>query len=64
MARKRSRSYAAVVAEIRRIKNDLIAHQQQIDTLFAGDPDMLSLLKAEKVVLYDEMDRLRRRLGT
>ncbi len=50
--------------EISKIRRDLAAHQQQIDRLFSGDHEMLSLLKAEKVVLYDEMDRLRRRLET
>lgn len=64
MKHRRSRPYATIMDEISKIRRDLAAHQQQIDRLFSGDHEMLSLLKAEKVVLYDEMDRLRRRLET
>ena len=60
----KSPSQAAIEGELRRLKLDVVAHQRQIDTLWAGDAEMLRLLKAEESLLSKEIARLELQLRT
>jgi hypothetical protein len=60
----KSPSQIAIEEELRKLKLDVVAHQRHIGSLGSRDFDMLSLLRAEKSVLLDEITRLKRELRT
>lgn len=60
----KSPSHAAIESELKRLKLDVEAHDRQIDTLWAGDAEMLRLLKAEESLLSKEIARLQKQLKT